>query len=1511
MVLCMMMILVMLVAVARSARVQTAVLNMVTEQLSRGLETTIRVDHLHYRFPNQLLVSHVLVEDQQTDTLLYVDTLTARMDFVRFIMQDTLTITQVGLNGGRVNVYQLEQANPEMNLPAMYNYSFLVNAFRQPDKEREPLDINLQVRDIRLRDIAFRYCQWHGDLPAADLQLHNFNSRFIDAEIEHLQVLAHAQTSNGDKPLSINDFEARVCINDSLVSFPKLRLTLPNTSMQVEELAIARAQQPAKTAVSLHVERAVITPYDLRALIPACETMRSRWTMTAEVHGRIDSLEATRLRVGFRNHQLLTGDATILNLPDLENMHVRARCQDLSLNAGTLQDILSNVTGHPVQMPEIVTRLGNMHYHGTLNGQLQDMVLHGTLTTPSGAIRTDGRASANADFTSLYFKGDISTKRFELGQIVPEQGLGTAALRVNMDGHISQQHPFHGQMNACIDLLQYRDYDYHDICFDGHVEAGKRFDGSIRSEDENIQFTFNGDVDLTQGADAAFHFGLELAHLRLGELHLSDKYADSDLRLSMESNITGSTLDQLDGHVQISDLRFARSFDTLQMNKLLVEATPSTHGNERAIRVYSDYVNANIFGRFTFASLMTSVEALATRYFPTVFPDKRRQQLADNTQFNHVDFYCYLSELNRISEVLELPVSIPDKPTIKGYLHDDMRDISLRAVVPTIYVNDRLIENTALSLTNTGPKGDEALNMNLSTTVHPSQVPASQLMGIMQWRLNVLGANDSLKMGLHWDGDNSTTRPVSSTATATPQPTRNNGNVFVHTAFDRYRDLPFISAHVLPSEIMLADSIWWIDDAHVTYNMADTTIIVDHFRIGSEHQFIYANGVASTREADSLYVSLQDINLDYLLSTITDLRKTIWFGGNVTGWATAYALMNKPMFDANVQMLDASINGTFIGDVYANASLDRQTKHVIIRGDAYDPTLPLTAAAIDTLSTYNPSVYDFTQRGEKRYRHVVHVDGEVGGENKAWQLLIYPDSVNLGLVGYWTQSILTNVGGRGSGKVRVWSRKKPEKPAPDVWVEVRARAYDGHVTIPFTGGQYWLNDSVLLDSISLTLPHLTLHDDEGNIVLLNGGIQHDGSWKDLRFDLDVDAQNAIVIDIPNEGDQLYGGKVYGRGHVDILGNNNDVQITANATTTGGHVDISLATTDDAHDNSFIQFVKRDTPATNGKSTPKKAGTPLVPQRSQRSHLGIDLRIDVTPLVDATILLNKQTGDCLNGRGEGNLRLTLNNSDIQMLGDVTLQQGTFGFTFQNVIRREFAIDNGSFIRWSGPIANPELDIRALYKVTASLRDLLGEEAFSVTNRSSVPVNTVLNLTDHLSSPIIRFGLELPSSDQSVADQVYAAINTEEMMTRQVLYLLVFSRFYTPEYLQNTNTMGVNETYSLISSTITGQINSWLGKLTNAVTLGFNFRTDGQGDTSSQEYEANFEIHPVRGLIINGNLGYRYNDIANQPVFGNLDVEYMLTQDGKFRAKAYTHTVDRYSLRQANAIQGIGFIFKHDF
>ena len=101
------------------------------------------------------------------------------------------------------------------------------------------------------------------------------------------------------------------------------------------------------------------------------------------------------------------------------------------------------------------------------------------------------------------------------------------------------------------------------------------------------------------------------------------------------------------------------------------------------------------------------------------------------------------------------------------------------------------------------------------------------------------------------------------------------------------------------------------------------------------------------------------------------------------------------------------------------------------------------------------------------------------------------------------------------------------------------------------------------------------------------------------------------------------------------------------------------------------------------------------------------------------------------------------------------------------------------------------------------------------------------------------------------------------------------------------------------------------MSNTFQLGANIRSTGVGTQAAQEYEAEISYQPNNRLLVNGNLGYRNDDLAKNKIIGDVDVEYILTENGKLRLKAYNHTVDRYTLRSAPFIQGVGLMYKETF
>ena len=449
-----------------------------------------------------------------------------------------------------------------------------------------------------------------------------------------------------------------------------------------------------------------------------------------------------------------------------------------------------------------------------------------------------------------------------------------------------------------------------------------------------------------------------------------------------------------------------------------------------------------------------------------------------------------------------------------------------------------------------------------------------------------------------------------------------------------------------------------------------------------------------------------------------------------------------------------------------------------------------------------------------------------------------------------------------------------------------------------------------MDTTAIIFPDVHLTDEEGNPVRVKGAIHHD-QFRDFVLALHVDATDALVFDNDDPGEMLR-GRVYATGHVDVTGNESDIQVVANAKTSkNSRFRLSLDNASSAYESSFVHFVK--------------AGDTLhyeVPEDSIRRTIElarperciVKLNLDINPFLLFQLVLGERNGDMIQGRGTGALKLTYdtNTGDVSLLGTYDINQGTLSYTVANMIRKEFTVGEGSKIVFSGDPSNPQLDVTAKYRVVANLRDLFGEDAAQLaTSRSNIPVLTCLHMTGSLNNPILSFALEFPMSDQNIQQQVRQIINTDEMLMRQVIYLLVFGRFFTPDYMANAQYATLNSTYSLLSSTVTSQINAWLSKLTNMLTLGVAIRTDGEGSGRSQEYEAQFQLQPVDRLVINGNVGYRYNDISNQPFFGDLDVEVLLTEDGQLRLKGYTHTVDKYSLRQASTIQGVGLVWKIDF
>jgi hypothetical protein len=291
------------------------------------------------------------------------------------------------------------------------------------------------------------------------------------------------------------------------------------------------------------------------------------------------------------------------------------------------------------------------------------------------------------------------------------------------------------------------------------------------------------------------------------------------------------------------------------------------------------------------------------------------------------------------------------------------------------------------------------------------------------------------------------------------------------------------------------------------------------------------------------------------------------------------------------------------------------------------------------------------------------------------------------------------------------------------------------------------------------------------------------------------------------------------------------------------------------------------------------------------------------------------GDKLKATGRGNLKMTYDNDDEQlgMFGKYVLDKGSYNFTLQDIIIKDFTIRDGSSISFQGDPYKAVLDLEAIYSLNANIRDL--DQSFASDrdlNRTNVPVHALLRAQGAISAPEISFDLEFPTLTSEAHRKVKSVISTEEMMNRQIIYLLALNRFYTPEYMNNSTNN--NELVSVASSTISSQLSSMLGQISENWSISPNFRSD-KGDFSDMEVDVMLSSQLLNNrLLFNGNFGYRDNtyNTKNSNFIGDFDIEYLLNPKGSLRLKAYNHFNDQnYYVRNAMTTQGVGVVFKHDF
>ena len=1432
--------------------------------IGNKLGTEVNISLMRIGLFNHVTLDSVRINDQQGKAILTAGRIAATMDLLPLV-EGRISISTAQLFGAHATLYQLDSISQP-------NFQFLLDSLASKDTTSTST-LNLRINSLIVRQSSVHFDRYdaeetpeqlnpqhlHVDDISAHLILKTLTPDSINLNVKRLSF--HEQSGLQLDRLSLK-FEGgrNYCrLQDFLLRMPGTKITLTTTEANyrfrgdhfvVPSLRLSGAMNPSSIRFS-----------DLACLLPTLKTFNNRISVSCSFEAEGDNLSLPSLIVSSPASDIGINMSGQINGLTKEAPVWMADLNELILSPQTLNFITENLKGKHVGIPPQLARMGNIHMKGTINGTgLQTLRTHSLLSTDAGDMSLHFELDPQR-----HFAGDIDTKGINLRQLLDNPAFGLLATKVDVSGHLPANGSGDLSVTAKGDIGQfdYNGYQYHNINIDGSY-SNHNIEGHLSINDPNIDLLIEGIIE-QKGKASDVRLTANAEHLAHKAINLTDRWGDSRLSGNINANFRASSINDAIGTLDISGFTLQSPTENYQLQSLNVASGYRDDGIH-FVTLNSDFGHAEITGDFDYETLSQSFTNLLASKLPTL-PGLPKVNPQANNNFS---IQATIHKSDWIEHLLRVPVRLKAPLTLHGSVNDNSHQVALECDIPQFYYKDGRYDHCRLSILT--PLN--ALQYDLTAT---------KLMADgdkMDLQLTGSAYNNRLTTSLLWD--NHAAERMSGKLTA---------GAYFDTTFD---GLQTANISIAPSTMTVKNAEWDIAPCSIIYS--DKHLDVNQFNIRHDQQYLLVNGTASKSNSDSLTVSLQGVDVDYVLRLVN--FDAVKFSGLATG--------------------GGSLSGIF-GDLQAGAKL--KVEQFLFE----DGRMGTLNAQVDWNAAQEQiDIHDIADDGPDAQ---TYIDGYVSPQRDSINLYIQAEGTHLDFAQSFTQSFTSSVEGHSTGAVRL--------AGPLSAINLTGQlVLDGRVHVKTLGCDYELrSDTLLLVPNEIMLAHCPIYDTHGNRAMLSGGIHHKELTR-LTFDIGVEADNLLAYDFRDFGGDTFYATVFANGRADIIGREDAVTIRADITPQPGTVFVYNAASPDAiTDQTFIEWgkpaphEKRDlenptaespTTGTSASFPSERAESGLLPEsQSFRDDLSLHLRINCTPDATIRLLMDPRTSDYITLRGTGDLQANYyNKGGFSMFGTYRVSEGTYGITIQDIIKKNFTFNDGGTVVFGGDPYEATLNLQAQHTVNGvSLSDLNVGRSFS----NTVRVNCLMNITGQPRQPIVDFDIDLPNVNTDEKQMVRSIINSEDEMNQQVIYLLAVGRFY-PQQANNADEAdgGPSKTslamQSLLSGTLSGQLNSMLGQIinNNNWNFGANISTGDEG-WNNAEYEGLVSGRMLNNrLLINGQFGYRDNATTATPSFiGDFDIRYLLYPNGNLALKVYNQTNDRYFTKSSLNTQGIGIIMKKDF
>lgn len=803
---------------------------------------------------------------------------------------------------------------------------------------------------------------------------------------------------------------------------------------------------------------------------------------------------------------------------------------------------------------------------------------------------------------------------------------------------------------------------------------------------------------------------------------------------------------------------------------------------------------------------------------------------------------------NKIVDVFLPEVELGPNTTLKGAVNADQDDFKLTLRSPKVEVYQNVIDNIRLQIDNQNPIYNTLLTVDKVDT---------EFYDIADVNLVNVTLNDTLFFRTEFKGGKALTEEYDLS--------------FYHTVNDMGKSVVGLKK----SNLEFQENHWVINPNNnrqnkVVFDAGLKTFAFDKFLMVSDEQYLNFAGVIGDSKNKDLSLSLANVRL----SSITPYLETFSMHGVVDGKVN-YKQVNGEAFPlANLSVKNLIINEEEQGDLYLTASGDKTVEN-------YNIALRLTKNDADNI--------------------FVEGDVDFGGETPAILANYSFDDFSIALLNGIGGDVITDIKGTVSGNGSI----SGALGNPDIngYLDL----VNGGLRIPYLNVDYAIRDKTKVELFNQTFsfPKTAIvdgkYDTEG---ILSGDITH-RKFDRWILNLRIETDNLLVLNTEEDEDMEYYGTGFMDGYATIKGFTDQLSIdVVGKTMPGTEFIVPLSDVSTIGESDLIKFV---TETENGIDNNIRQDVIF----DNLKGLEMNFDLEVTDDAVAEIVIDRNTGSVLRGRGNGFMDVAINtNGKFEINGVYVVDNGIY--EFRNIVNKNFIVKPGGTVVWNGNPFDAYLDIVAVYQTKANPSVILD----NINTNRKIDVDLIANITGQLMNSDIDFDVQLPDQSSVMKSELEFKLNTEDEKMTQFFSLLLSNSFRPIE--QGTIGFDGNKAiYGTISEKISSILTGLLRSEGDVFQMGVTYDIASREDIRRQlndQLGITFTSTIANKLTIDGRAYVPIGTNTYQSnIVGEVEVGYPLNESRSLTVKAYTKQNDiEYDVADAEGYtHGVGLSYTVDF